>query len=544
MQIKSNLFKSLTTLILAATLSFTSFAQAKKINTSISALDLAKQMECGWNLGNSFDARDNWSAQSKKFPFNQGVGSETVWGEVLTTEAVIQTGIKNGYKTIRIPVTWCNHIIDNNYTIDPKWMARVKQVVDWSIDAGYYVILNEHHSVHNDMSPSLKHCEGYIVRASDAKESKDFLQTIWKQISETFNNDYDEHLIFETMNEPRNSAHEHCWNPQPKTCKECKADVQLVNEFNQLILDTIRASGGNNANRFVMVPGIGTSISTALGDYFVLPKDSANDKLMVTVHMYPLDSGGTGFNSHHFNSQTKNEITTNFRLLNKKFASKGIPVVLGECGASRKGGTYWENGKEKKIQDYVVTYEDRLNCFSFIAYQTGKYSMPMVNWDCGGIDGMATVDRKKCKIVEPEYNAAIIKAWQDANKNPAAVSTELAAEEIDLSRLTIWQKDASSYNTKTGLLKLGSGWKGCDLWFGEKDLSSSSKLIFDYKDASAAFVVQIVYSDDTKSQNYKTATNKTSITIPLDTKKKLKQVIFMSENSAVKVTLEKLAFSN
>ena len=544
MQIKSNLFKSLTTLILAATLSFTSFAQAKKINTSISALDLAKQMECGWNLGNSFDARDNWSAQSKKFPFNQGVGSETVWGEVLTTEAVIQTGIKNGYKTIRIPVTWCNHIIDNNYTIDPKWMARVKQVVDWSIDAGYYVILNEHHSVHDEMSSPLKHCEGYMVRTSDAEESKAFLQAIWKQICATFNNDYDEHLIFETMNEPRNTAHEHCWNPEAKSCNECKADVKLLNEYNQLVLDTIRASGGNNANRFVMVPGIGTSISTALADYFVMPKDSAKDKLIVTVHMYPLDGGGTGRGSHHFNAQTKNEIITSFSRLNEKFSSKGIPVVLGECGASRKGGTYWENGKEKKIQDYVVTYEDRLNCFSFIAYQTGKYSMPMVNWDCGGIDGMATVDRKKCKIVEPEYNAAIIKAWQDANKNPAAVSTELAAEEIDLSRLTIWQKDASSYNTKTGLLKLGSGWKGCDLWFGEKDLSSSSKLIFDYKDASAAFVVQIVYSDDTKSQNYKTATNKTSITIPLDTKKKLKQVIFMSENSAVKVTLEKLAFSN
>ena len=170
--------------------------------------------------------------------------------------------------------------------------------------------------------------------------------------------------------------------------------------------------------------------------------------------------------------------------------------------------------------------------------------MPMINWDCGGIDGMATIDRKNRKIVEPEYNAAVIKAWQDANKNPAAVSTELAAEEIDLSRLSIWQKDASSYNTKTGLLKLGSGWKGSDLWFGEKDLSSCSNLILDYKDASAAFIIQIVYSDDSKSQNYKIDTNKNSITIPLDKNKKLKQVFFMSEKSAVKVTLENLSFSN
>ena len=544
MKIKSNLFKSLSTLVLAATITFTAFAQSKKLNASISAMDLTKQMECGWNLGNSLEARDNWSAQSKKFPFNQGIGSETVWGEAVTTKAIVETGINNGYKTIRIPVTWCNHLVDTNYTIDSKWMAHVKQIVDWAIDAGYYVILNEHHSVHDDMSSPLKHCEGYIVRTGDEKESKAFLEAIWKQISETFNNDYDEHLIFETMNEPRNSAHEHCWNPQPSSCKECKQDVKILNEFNQLILDTIRASGGNNANRFVMIPGSGTSISTALADYFVLPKDSAKDKLIVTVHLYPLDGGGTGRGSHHFNSQTKNEIITNFRLLNEKFSSKGIPVVLGECGAARKGGSYWENGKEKKITDYVVTYEDRLNCFSFIASQTGKYSMPMINWDCGGIDGMATVDRKKCRIVEPEYNAAIIKAWQDANKNPANVSTDLADEEIDLSRLTIWQKDVSSYNAKTGLLKLGANWKGSDLWFGDKDLTEYSNLVLDYKDASASFIIQLVYTDDSKSQNYKISTSKKSITIPLDKKKKLKQIFFMSENASVKVTLEKLSFAS
>ena len=145
MKIKSNLFKSLSTLVLAATITFTAFAQSKKLNASISAMDLAKQMECGWNLGNSLEARDNWSAQSKKFPFNQGIGSETVWGEAVTTKAIVETGINNGYKTIRIPVTWCNHLVDTNYTIDSKWMAHVKQIVDWAIDAGYYVFQQAPH---------------------------------------------------------------------------------------------------------------------------------------------------------------------------------------------------------------------------------------------------------------------------------------------------------------------------------------------------------------------------------------------------------------
>jgi endoglucanase len=524
-------------------------ASPVSFDNSISAVNLVKDMSVGFNLGNCYEAYNSMEDDADAYLYWDGAG---YWKSYTMSKDVIEdlaakfgkdSKGKSNAKSIRIPVTWFNHIIDDKYTIDPNWMETVKQAVDCAYELGFYVILNSHHDIRPDMNSPLKYHEGYIARntAADIAESERFLKAIWEQITKAFNNSYDEHLIFETMNEPGN-RHMH-WGVQ-KGCSICQDSARLVNQYNQLVLDTIRASGGNNANRFVMIPGMGTSVDTALAEYFELPKDSAKDKLLVTVHMYPLDSGGTGLQSHHFNSTTKNYITNKYADLNKKFTSKGIPVVLGECGASRNAGSYWENGVEKKIKDYVVTYEDRINCFTHLAQQTGKYSMPLINWDCGGSWGMATVDRKNRKIVEPEYNAAVIKAWQDANKNPAAVSTELAAEEIDLSRLTIWQKDASSYNTKTGLLKLGSGWKGCDLWFGEKDLSSSSKLIFDYKDASAAFVVQIVYSDDTKSQNYKTATNKTSITIPLDTKKKLKQVIFMSENSAVKVTLEKLAFSN
>ena len=542
MRIKSKLFKSLTFLILSVTFTFNAFAQSKKLNSSLSAMDLAKQMECGWNLGNTLDSRDSWSAQSKKFPFSQGLSSETCWGEEKTTQEIIETGIKNGYKTIRLPVTWCNHIIDTNYTIDPKWMARVKQIVDWSIDAGYYVILNEHHSVHDDMSNPLKHYEGYIVRSGDEKETKAFLQAIWKQISETFNNNYDEHLIFETMNEPRNTAHEHCWNPQPKSCKECKADVQLLNELNQLILDTIRASGGNNANRFVMIPGMGTSIATALADYFELPKDSAKDKLIITVHCYPLDSGGTGRGSHHFNSQTKNELITNFRRLNEKFSAKGIPVVLGECGASRKAGSYWEDGKEMKIQDYIVTYEDRLNCFSFIATQTGKYSMPMINWDCGGIGGMATIDRKNCRIVEPEYNAAIIKAWQNANKNPGSADSSLEDESISLEHISAWDKTKVSYDNKTKTLNLNGSWQGGDIWLGSKDISEYSNLTLTYK-ATASFTVEVRYADENEGMKSKAAAGTKTLKIPLDKSRKVKQLLFMSENSASKITFESIVFS-
>lgn len=525
-------------------LTINAFAE-KKLNSNISAMELARKMECGWNLGNTMDARDNWSAQSKKSPFNEGLKSETDWSEELTTEAIIKTGIKSGYKTIRLPVTWKNHLIDNNYTIDPQWMARVKQIVDWSINAGYYVILNEHHSVHDDMHTPLQHCEGYMVRTEDEKESKAFLQAIWKQICATFNNDYDEHLIFETMNEPRNTAHEHCWNPQPDTCKECNTDVRLLKEYNQLILDTIRASGGNNQNRFVMIPAMGTSIEHALSPSFSLPKDSAKDKLILTVHLYPLDSGGTGKGSHHFDSVTKNSITSKVRALAESYTSKGIPVVFGEVGAARTGGTEWVDGKEKKITDYVVTYEDRLNCFTYFAQQTGKYSMPLINWDCGGKYGMATVDRKNCKIVEPDYVEAVINAWTSANKNPASFSEELADEEFPISYLKVWNTETSSFDPDTGLMKLGKNYQGGDIWFGEKDISNYSTLNITYSNSTADLQVWISYTDDSVENKVPLKASKKSktVSIKINSKKKLKQLFIMDADKETSVVFEKISFS-
>lgn len=390
------------------------------LNASLSALDIAKKMECGWNLGNSLDYR----LCDGNYPCNYGLGAETAWGEVLTTEQIIKTGIQNGYKTIRIPVTWFNHLVDANYTIDPKWMARVKQVVNWAIDAGYYVILNEHHSVHEEkISKPLQRYAGYIIRSGDEEESKRFLEAVWKQIAAAFNTEYDEHLIFETLNEPRNIGHEHEWSPVPDSCEECKANVQLLKECNQLILNTIRSSGGNNANRCVMVPALGTQLQPALDlGLNMLPVDSASGKIMATVHWYPLDGGNTGHYSHHFDSATKNSIKSKMEELNQKFVSHGIPVVIGEYGAARKAYDWNTN---QPIADYVVTYQDRLECFSYLASFGGKYSVPLLNWDVDNKwgSGSNTIDRKTCSLVEPECVAAIIKAWKEKSWDEASLAT-------------------------------------------------------------------------------------------------------------------------
>ena len=109
-----------------------------EFDDSIKAKKIMDEMGFGWNLGNTFDA---WSGTKQ----DQGLDTETVWGVSKTTEKIIKGLVKKGIKTIRIPVTWHNHLIDEKYTIDPEWMERVKEVVDWCIDNGLYVILNTHH---------------------------------------------------------------------------------------------------------------------------------------------------------------------------------------------------------------------------------------------------------------------------------------------------------------------------------------------------------------------------------------------------------------
>ena len=511
-----------------------------ELDDTLTAMKLAKAMECGWNLGNTLDARGSWLPESKVFPFNQGLDSETCWGEVETTKAIIETGIKNGYKTIRIPVTWSNHLTDTNYTIDPAWMNRVKQIVNWAYDAGYYVILNEHHSVHDDMNSPLKKCEGYIVTTESAAESKAFLKAIWTQICQNFNDEYDEHLIFETMNEPRDTAHNHCWDTQPASCSTCKAEVALVNEYNQLILDTIRDSGGNNATRFVMIPAMGTGINEALKDGFKLPEDPATDKLIVTGHMYPLDYGGTGNGSHHFDSNTKSSISYNTQALYSKFVSKGIPVVIGEFGAARVG--YTSDGN--KIADFVITAQDRLDCFTYFAQQAGKFSMPFINWDCGGDNGMATINRKTCSIYEPAYLAAVIKAWKDANASANASSQSgeslIDPEEVPLS-MTIWDTSTNS-SFANNILYFGKEWEGANIWFGEKDISNYKTVEITYSACTGEIRCYLTYADGTETRLNPEVfeSGAGTLSISLDSTKRLQAIFFQGARASVTVTLEKI----
>lgn len=335
---------------------------------SSTSSQIVNAMKFGWNLGNTLDAtaggseKNGWSGRNTSL----GNGTETNWSMPPTTQDMIH-GIKlKGFSSIRIPISWHDHI-NSSYTINKSWMQRVKQIVDWAIAEDLYVIINVHH---DNITPN--YCTtgchlGYSLSSSCINESKRYLYNVWSQIVLAFNNGYDEHLIFETINEPRLPGHSHEWNWN-SSCSECTDAMACINALNQLCINTIRNSGGNNATRLIMVPSYVAAPGAAMDNSFTLPTDSAGSgHIALSVHMYSPyafameDPGDTDFNQDH-----KNDLDYWFGQLNTKFVSKGIPVVIGEMGATNKNND-----------------AERTAWFQYYLGKVKQYNMAALLWDNG-----------------------------------------------------------------------------------------------------------------------------------------------------------------
>jgi endoglucanase len=310
-------------------------------------------------------------------------------------------GLKNlGIKTIRIPVSWHNHISDNNYSIDSSWMSRVKQIVDWAYNEEMYVIINIHHDNYNSKNNNFKYGKGFYPSEEYKTESLKFITRVWEQICQTFNENYDDRLVFEVLNEPRLQGDAHEWGYQ-SSCATCKEAMNVLNEFNQAALDTIRASGGNNSTRLVMIPSIAASPDNAFNGDFKMPEDSAENALALSVHMYtPYNFAmGTPNGGEKFTSGDKGTLDYYFNKLNNMYASKGIPVIIGETGVPR-------------IIDGKNNNKNLYESMKHYATISGKYSMPMIFWDAGGLN---TIDRDNCKPFDLEFVDTVVSAWNNIN---------------------------------------------------------------------------------------------------------------------------------
>ncbi len=273
----------------------------------IPSTELVKEIRIGWSLGNTLDSTGG-----------EGVGSETSWGNPVTTKEMI-TAVKDaGFNIVRIPVTWGIHM-DSENKIDEAWLNRVQEVVDYAYSQDMFVILNAHHEDWHDP---------YYDNLEPAKEK---LSALWTQIGTRFAG-YDERLIFEGLNEPRkrNTAQE--WNGGDAEGHD------VVNQLNQCFVDTIRGLGGNNAKRHLMIPTYAASSTQGAMSDLVLPAN--DDKIIVSLHAYlPYNFAlGGDINHRDFTPDegSASEITDLMSRIKTTFTDKGIPVIIGEFGARSK----------------------------------------------------------------------------------------------------------------------------------------------------------------------------------------------------------------
>ncbi len=334
-----------------------------------SAKALTAKMGVGWNLGNSLDAIGSYD-----------VSSETTWGNVKTTEKLITTVKKAGFNTVRIPVTWGSHM-NADGTVSEAWLDRVQEVVDYAYDNDMYIILNVHHD--NTTFP--------LDKASEKETTKKY-KALWKQVAERFK-DYDEKLIFEGRNEPRTEGSAKEWTGGTK------AEWEVLNRMYKTFVSTVRAGGGNNKTRFLMIaPYAATSTSYQAMTALEIPDD---DRIIISVHSYAPGNlalyGDVNFKT--FTEDGKKEIDWVFDNINKVYISKGIPVIMGECGVTNRGND-----------------AERIKAYKYFLAAAKKYGIPCIVWDNGGTgagnEKFGLINRTTYEWYFPD----IVKAITDAVK--------------------------------------------------------------------------------------------------------------------------------
>ncbi|MBQ6788381.1 MAG: glycoside hydrolase family 5 protein [Lachnospiraceae bacterium] len=337
------------------------------------AKDIVKEMRIGWNLGNTFDAwRDDLKISDLPYRF------ETAWGNPETTQELIDTVIDQGFNVIRIPVTWKNHIGEApEYVIEEQWMQRVKEVVDYAYNRGVYVIINTHHEDWNEPYYDNEEAAAAIMRA------------VWTQIGEVFQ-DYDEHLIFESQNEPRKIGTSVEWTGGDAEGWE------VVNRLNQVFIDTVRNSGGSNPYRMLMIPGYAANCWESM-KHIKVPE---NDKhIIVSVHAYePYDFALKLLGRSEWNQDTYN-IDTIMGNIKTLFLDKDIPVIIGEFAAMSRNNE-----------------EERAAWAGYYVSKAREIGVPCLWWDNGLFEGdgelLGLFDRITYECVYPKLLKALQQATQ------------------------------------------------------------------------------------------------------------------------------------
>ncbi len=350
----------LTGSVLAGVVSSVSAAESSQTP----AQKTAAAMQPGWNLGNALDAFGNWEG---------AVTSETVWGNPPTTREMIQKIAADGFKSVRIPITWEPRTEGApDYTIDPAFMERVAEIVNWCLEEDLYVMINLHH----DSSIWLNQM---TVNYDQAMKR---FKAYWEQIADYFK-DYPDKLLFESINEP---FMELMWSDVPRETLQA-----YTNDLNDAFYQIVRHSGGNNAERILVLPTTSTDNDQAICDslYGYISSLPDADRIIATVHYY----GPWVFQDQHEGYEQVNEaviaqMETELNRPYQTFMQNGIALIIGEYGLLYH-------------QDKVSDPQKQQDWFeAFLSYCHDRQITHMI-WDDGGCIGNI-MDRNTLERRHPE----------------------------------------------------------------------------------------------------------------------------------------------
>lgn len=324
-------------IVLALVVSVGSLSVPAYAQPESAAIRTAAQLQPQWNLGNSLDA----------------IPDETSWGNPPATQALFDSLRGQGFRSVRIPVTWGNHqSATAPYVIEPAFVNRVKQVVDWALSDGLYVVLNVHHDS----------WQWIAAMPGDHDNVRARFDATWQQIAAAFRNE-SPRLLFESVNEPQ------------FTNATDLQKMQLLNELNVSFHTIVRRSGGNNATRMLVLPTVSCTPSQIYLDSLVATMESLNDRnLVATVHYYsfwPFSVNIAGYT--HFDATVQKDLTDTFARLRDTLAAKGIPVLLGEYGLLANGSD-WSG---------IVERGEALKYFEMLGHQARISGVVTAFWDNG-----------------------------------------------------------------------------------------------------------------------------------------------------------------
>lgn len=351
------------------------------------AYEAVANITVGWNLGNTLDSWGEWIDDS-----NGTAPYETAWGNPVTTKEMI-TAVKDaGFNTVRVPVTWAQHI-DKDGNVDKAWLDRVNEVVDYVISRDMYCVLNIHHEW--DL--------WFQASTSSYNDNERRFATLWEQIARRFR-DYDEKLIFEAYNEIRDAEGNYTQSNDVEA-------YEAANKFNQLFVDTVRLTGGNNGVRNLMVQTYSGATSGTTLNRFVMPEDTARNHIIIQVHSYDPQT----FTNKNITWATptkdwgsdkdKEELDGLMESLKTFSRESKAPIVIGEFGSMDQNNT----AARARHAGYFVkaAYERGIKCFW---WDNGNFSSSGENF--------ALLDRKNLTWKFP----AVVEAMVNAVPVPAKPS--------------------------------------------------------------------------------------------------------------------------